>query len=335
MTTMRDVAKKARTSVFTVSSVVNNTYPVSPKLKRRVIKAIKELNYTPNSIARSLKNKKSFLVGLIISDIEDIFFPKVIKGIENIINKTNFNMILCNTMNDPEKEKKYLQIMVQKRVDGLILFPASSSEKNLIRFLERKIPIVLIDREILSINISTVVMNDYDASFNVTNYLIEKGHKHIGIVVFPNLISTGEKRLRGYIDALEKKGIELDQNLIKITGFKVEEAFRATNELLNLKNRPTALFTANDIMFSGAIKAINSKNLKIPDDISIITFYDFNWLKYLSPPITAVKLPTFEMGQQAAELLLEMIDSNEKKYYRKIMLKTKFIERNSVKDLKS
>ena len=332
---MRDVAKKARTSVFTVSSVVNNTYPVSPKLKRRVIKAIKELNYTPNSIARSLKNKKSFLVGLIISDIEDIFFPKVIKGIENIINKTNFNMILCNTMNDPEKEKKYLQIMVQKRVDGLILFPASSSEKNLIRFLERKIPIVLIDREILSINISTVVMNDYDASFNVTNYLIEKGHKHIGIVVFPNLISTGEKRLRGYIDALEKKGIELDQNLIKITGFKVEEAFRATNELLNLKNRPTALFTANDIMFSGAIKAINSKNLKIPDDISIITFYDFNWLKYLSPPITAVKLPTFEMGQQAAELLLEMIDSNEKKYYRKIMLKTKFIERNSVKDLKS
>jgi DNA-binding LacI/PurR family transcriptional regulator len=332
---MRDVAKKARTSVFTVSSVVNNTYPVSPKLKRRVIKAIKELNYTPNSIARSLKNKKSFLVGLIISDIEDIFFPKVIKGIENIINKTNFHMILCNTMNDPEKEKKYLQIMVQKRVDGLILFPASSSEKNLIRFLERKIPIVLIDREILSINISTVVMNDYDASFNVTNYLIEKGHKHIGIVVFPNLISTGEKRLRGYIDALEKKGIELDQNLIKITGFKVEEAFRATNELLNLKNRPTALFTANDIMFSGAIKAINSKNLKIPDDISIITFYDFNWLKYLSPPITAVKLPTFEMGQQAAELLLEMIGSNEKKYYRKIMLKTKFIERNSVKDLKS
>ena len=332
---MNDVAKKAKTSVFTVSSVINNTANVSTKLRKRVLKAIEELNYTPNSVARSLKRKKTLLIGLIISDVEDIFFPKVIKGIEEVFNKTSFNMILCNTMNDPEKEKKYLKILMEKRVDGLILFPTDTSGENLKEFLQGHIPIVSIDREIKSLNISSVVMDDYDASFNVTNYLINKGHRRIGIVLFPTLISTGEQRLKGYIDSYKANDIKIDQDLIKITGFKKEDSYRATMELMNLKYKPTAIFTTNDLMFAGALKAINNVGLKIPDDISIVTFYDFNWLKYLNPPITAVKLPTLEMGQQAAELLLNLVNSNEEKYYRKIVLKTRFIERNSVKDLKS
>lgn len=332
---MNDVAKKAKTSVFTVSSVINNTSNVSTKLRKRVLKAIEELNYTPNSVARSLKRKETLLIGMVISDVEDIFFPRVIKGIEEVFNKTNFNMILCNTMNDPEKEKNYLKILMEKRVDGLILFPTDTSGKNLKEFLRRNVPIVLIDREIKSLNISTVVMDDYDASFNVTNYLINKGHRRIGIVLFPTLISTGEQRLKGYIDSYKANDIKIDQDLIKITGFRKEDSYRATMELMNLKYKPTAIFTANDIMFAGALKTINNVGLKIPDDISIVTFYDFNWLKYLNPPITAVKLPTLEMGQQAAELLLNLVNSNEEKYYRKIVLKTKFIERSSIKDLKS
>mgnify|MGYP003681889422 CR=1 FL=1 len=332
---MKDVARRAETSVFTVSSVINNTSNVSTKLRKRVLKAIKELDYAPNSIARSLKRKKTHLIGLIISDVEDIFFPRVIKGIEEVADKEKFNFILCNTMNDPEKEKKYLKILMEKRVDGLILFPTGTSEKNLKQFLTRQIPIVLIDREIKSSNISTVVMDDYDASLNVTSYLIKKGHERIGIVLFPTLISTGERRLRGYIDSHTKNGIEIDQDLIKITGYTKESSYKAVMELLSLEDKPTAIFTANDIMFLGTLKAIGNNNLRVPDDISIVTFYDFEWLKYLNPPITAVKLPTFEIGKQAGELLIKLINSKEENYPRKIILKTKFVERDSVKSLRN
>jgi len=333
LVTMHDVAKKAGTSIFTVSSVINNTSSVSTKLKNRVLKAIDELGYTPNLVARGLKKRTTLLIGLVISDVEDIFFPGVIKGIEEVFNKTSFNMILCNSKNDILKEKNYLTILMEKRIDGLIIFPTDTSGKNLKVFLAKNTPVVLIDREIKSINISRVVMDDYDASFNVTNFLINNGHIRIGIVIFPTSISTGEQRLKGYIDSCRKNDIKIDYSLIKIAGYNEEDSYKATNELINLENRPTALFTANDIMFSGALKAIKNNNLKIPDDISIVTFYDFNWLKFCDPPITAVHLPTFEMGQQAAELLLDLVNSNEQKYYRKITLKTRLIERKSVKKL--
>jgi LacI family transcriptional regulator len=334
LVTMNDVARRAKTSVFTVSSVINNSSKVSKKLQKRVLEAIEELNYTPNLVARSLKRKKTLLVGLVISDVEDIFFPGVIKGIEAVFNQTSFNLILCNSENDIEKENNYLKILIEKRVDGLILFPTDTSGNNLKSLLSKNIPVVLIDREIESLNISTVLMDDYNSSFNVTNFLINKGHRRIGIVIFPTTISTGEQRLKGYMESHRANNVNIDKDLIKITGFKKEDSYRATEELINLKNRPTALFTANDVMFAGALKAIKNNNLNIPDDISIVTFYDFNWLKYLNPPMTAVKLPTFEMGHEAAELLLNLVNLNEEKYYRKIMLKTSFVERSSVKDLK-
>jgi LacI family transcriptional regulator len=335
LVTINDVARRAETSIFTVSSVINNSSRVSKKLQKRVLEAIEDLNYTPNLVARSLKRKKTLLVGLVISDVEDIFFPGVIKGIEAVFNQTSFNLILCNTENDIEKEKNYLKILIEKRVDGLILFPTDTSGNNLKNFLSKNIPIVLIDREIKSLNISTVVMDDYNSSFNVTNFLINKGHNRIGIVIFPTTISTGEQRLKGYIDSHRVNNVNIDNDLIKITGFKKEDSYRATEELINLEDKPTALFTANDVMFAGALKAIKNNNLKIPDDISIVTFYDFNWLKYLNPPMTAVKLPTFEMGKEAAELLLNLVNLNEEKYFRKVMLKTSFVERSSVRDLKN
>lgn len=333
MVTMKDVAKRAGVSVFTVSSVINNTYTVSNNLKKRVNKAIEELNYIPNQIAKSLKRKKSNLIGIIISDIEDIFFTKIIKGIEEVVYKFGFNILLSNTMNDPEKEKRYIQIMMQKRVEGLIIFTTNKNLKDLEKVLIMKIPIVLIDREIKESNISAVIMNDYDASFNAIDYLIKKGHKDIAIITFPTEIYTSNERLNGYNDSIKKNNIEVKSEYIKIVSFQKENSFKATNELLNLKNVPTALFTTNDVMFAGALKAITDKRLQIPDDISIITFYDFEWLKYLNPPITAIKIPTFEMGQQSAKMLLEIIDSNNKFYFRKITLNTKLIERKSVKKL--
>lgn len=333
--TMRDVAKRAGTSVFTVSSVINESKPVSLKLRKRVLKAIKELDYIPNSIARSLKGKRSFLIGVIISDVEDIFFPKVIGGIEEVVNKENINMILCNTKNSPEKEEKYLKILFQKKVDGLILFTSATNDENLKKFQKWNIPVVLIDREIESSNISAVIMDDYGASFEVTNYLIKKGHKRIGIILFSTSIATGEQRLKGYIDAHKKNNVDLDKRLIKVAGLESNDSFRATNELLSLDDKPTAIFTTNDIMLLGALKSINNNNLKIPHDISLITFFNFEWLKYLNPPITAVKLPTFEMGSQAAELLIKLINSKEENYPKKIVLKTQLIERDSVKNLRN
>ncbi|MHB8278322.1 MAG: LacI family DNA-binding transcriptional regulator [Candidatus Humimicrobiaceae bacterium] len=333
--TMNDVAKRAGTSVFTVSSVINESKPVSLKLRKRVLKAIKELDYIPNSIAKSLKGKRSFLIGVVISDVEDIFFPRVIRGIEEVVNKENINMILCNTKNSPEKEEKYLKILFQKKVDGLILFTSATNDENLKKFQKWNIPVVLIDREIESSNISAVIMDDCGASFEVTNYLIKKGHKRIGIILFSTSIKTGEQRLKGYIDAHKKNNVDLDKRLIKVAGLESNDSFRATNELLSLDDKPTAIFTTNDVMLLGALKSINNNNLKIPHDISLITFFDFGWLKYLNPPITAVKLPTFEMGSLAAELLIKLINSKEENYPKKIVLKTQLIERDSVKSLRN
>jgi DNA-binding LacI/PurR family transcriptional regulator len=333
MVIMKDVAKYANTSIFTVSSVINGKKSVSPQLRKRVLSAIKELDYVPDSIAASLKRKRSYLVGLIISDIEDNFFPQVIKGIEETLDKAGISILLSNTMNDPEKELNYLKIMMQKKVDGLIIFPSITDKEKYNILLKKQIPAVFIDREIESLKISAVLFDDYKAAFNATDYLIKNGHTKIGIIVYGTSISTGKDRFNGYKDALLKNNIPINKQIIKIiNSYKQEDSFNATKELLCLgKEKPTALFTTNDFMFNGALKAINEKDLKIPDDISILTFNDMDYYKYLKTSITAVSLPTFKIGKSASELLLKIIKSSD--YYKKIIIKTELIIRDSVKNI--
>lgn len=333
---MKDVAKRAGTSVYTVSSVINNSNPVSLKLRKRVQKAIRELDYIPDQTARDLKKRRTFSVGVIISDMSDIFYSQVVKSIEKIMNLEKVSVTICNTNNDPDKEKEYIDFMIQKKVDGLIIFTIAQDDKNLRKIIDRKIPLVMIDREIESLNVNTVVMDDFKAVFGATNYLIDKGHKRIGIVSYPITLSTGFKRIEGYKNALKKNNISLDEKLIKIGGFITNDSFKATEELLKDKRvPPTAIVTTNLKMFLGAMKYIRLSNLEIPSDISLITVGDFEWLNLMSPPISAIKFPVAKMGEHAAKLLLEEINLGIEKFPKKIVLSTKLIERNSVKDIRN
>lgn len=332
---MKEVANKAGTSVYTVSSVINNSNPVSLKLRRRVKKAIEELDYVPNAMAKGLKKSRTYSIAVIISDMSDIFYSKVIKSIEKIINLEKLSVTVCNTNNDPGKEKGYLEYLIQNKVDGLIVFTVGQNDESLKKVLDKKIPLVLIDREIETLKVNSVVMDDFNSILEATNYLMDMGHKRIGIVSYPITFSTGRKRIEGYKAALSIHGIDQDVELIKICGTKISDSYKATEELLSIKDVPTAIITTNPKMFIGAFKSIRHNNLKIPEDISLLAVDIFEWVDLVRPSITIIKEPVEKMGEHAAKLLLEEIKSEEEMIPRKIVLSTKLIVGNSVKNISS
>ena len=340
MYTIRDVAKKAGVSVMTVSRVINGKRNVKESTRKKVLKAIEELGYVPNSIARSLTIKKTATIGLVISDITNPFFTTVARGVEDTAISNHFTVILCNTDEDPEKELMYVEVLARHKVDGIIFTSASGKKSPLKSLFIRNIPLVLIDRTIEGINDIDIVRGDsvYGA-YILTKHLIDLGHKRIGIILGNRNISTALDRAEGYKKALKDSNIPIDESLIKInenSKFSKEDGYRLTKELLNMENPPTAIFGGNNLMAIGAILAIREMGLKIPDDISLVSFDDIESLSEVYPFLTVVKQPAYTMGVIATELLIRRIENKDKiKEKREVILKPELIIRNSTSSPKN
>lgn len=341
MANIQDVAKRANVSITTVSHIINQTRYVSDELTDRVKKAMEELDYQPNSLARGLRSGKTKTIGLVIPDISNQFFAEISRKIEDKGFEHGYSVILCNTDDDPQKEKSYIDVLLAKKVEGIIFISTVVESNNLEKTMEFGLPIVVVDRDINEINSDIVLVDNSIGGFKATQYLIELGHRRIACIGGPSPITPSAQRAAGYKQALQEAGIPVDPALIVYGDFRYESGNKAMRELLALPQPPTAVFASNDMMALGAIQAVNDQGMKIPDDMSVIGFDNIPFSQTVYPTLTTMAQPIHEMADLVVELLIERIKlqrqrsrvEEDKPSYKRIVLETKLIKRNSCREI--
>ena len=332
-TTIYDVAKKAGVSPSTVSRVMNVPEIVEEKTRKRVMEVIKELSYIPNMLAASMPRNRTNYIGLIIPDVTNTFFSNLIRGVQDICEKHGYSVLVVNSDDSQEKEKRYLKLLYSRRVDGVIMTAAGYreakySEEEL--SLMRKMRIVLIDREINGLDAPIIKVKNFEGAFNAMKYLISLGHKRIMYLAGIKGTKTNKERERGYLSALEDAGMKWKHELVG--NFRMDTAYRKIkNYWHRAKDLPTAIFAANDFMAIGVLKAFSELRIKVPEEVSIIGFDNIPFSDCTFPPLTTVSQPTYLMGKKAVETLIKSID--KRKIKKSVELETKLIERESVKSI--
>jgi LacI family transcriptional regulator, galactose operon repressor len=307
-----DVAREARVSVFTVSAVVNHKSHVGKKLRDRVEAAIRKLNYRPNLLARGLAKQKTHTIGMIVPDIANPFFPLVVRGAEDAVQKRGYNLLLCNSDDSQQKEENALELLLSKRVDGILMTKAICDFNPPLRQLvqEMNVPIVLLMRTFPQISKDAVISNDYQGAYEAVCHLVRAGRKQIGLIGGPRKVSNGRARWEGFRDALKANGLSYDPDLVIDGDYRMESGYRAGN--LVLSHRPDGVYVANFLMTVGLLKAAEEMGLRCPEDFGLVSFDDYPWLSIFHPKLTTVELPKYQLGQQAADLLLDRIAEKER-----------------------
>ncbi len=335
--TLQDIAERAGVSISTVSRVLNDkgkAFRIARDTRERIERTARELNYRPNQLARGLRLKQTNTIGLVAPDIANPFFAFLIKRIQNLAHDRGYSLIVCNTEEDLEQEIQHVNLLWRKRVDGLVAMPVGQESAHFLDWMQKGIPIVLLDRCFDDLSVDSVVVDNHTGAFEAVDYFIKAGHTRIAIVQgLPDTYTTNE-RLRGYLEAHERHGVPVDRDLIVGGDFRRHNGFVETKLLLNLptSRRPTAIFATSDLITLGALQAIYDERLDIPDDISLIAFDDFELAPFLRCPLTAVQQPKETMGEIAVKLLLDQIQHPGRNGQR-IQLKTNLVERGSVRRL--
>jgi DNA-binding LacI/PurR family transcriptional regulator len=307
--TRNDVARKANVSSATVSYVINDgPRPVSPATRDRVLVAIRELGYQPSAIARHLRLRRSFTIGLIFPDTSNPYFDEVMRGIEHAALENNYKVVLVHSGYDFQKELQHVDLLHIERVDGVIWIPATDHFEALERLNRYEIPTVIFDRGYSPNNAPTVSVDNFNGGYIATEHLIQLGHRRIGCIARPVELSHSQGRLEGYKAALKDYGIPFDPVLVAKGGFRLENGKQAFLDLLRLTIPPTALFAYNDIMAIGALRGAYETGLHVPDDFSIVGFDDIAQAAFTCPALTSVFQDKFEMGRRGAQLLLSLIN---------------------------
>jgi len=306
-----DIAEKANVSPGTVSKILKGTYTGSQETKERVLKIAKELGYTPNMIASSLKSRRSKTIALIVPEISVPFFPELSRGVEDVARENDYNVILCSSNNDPLQEAKYLESLERRWVDGIIFSRVTGDtfKEKIPRLLANKVKMVFVDRVPAEnrLSIARVEIDNKKAAYSATEFLIKLGHRDIACITGPLNTRIAQQRLEGYKRALIENNIPIRDELTVEGTFKLDSGFNGVNTLLERNIHFTAIFACNDLMAVGAIKALRRKNLDVPDDVSVMGFDGIPLCEYIEPALTTVVQPIYEMGKTAAELLLESI----------------------------
>jgi len=334
--TIKDVAKRAGLSQATVSRVLNQSGYASQETQQRVQEAVADLGYQPNWLARSLKGKSSGLIGLIVPEVASMYDNSIIESVSNILHAHNYGMMLCITNEDAATDLAYLKILQEKRVDGMIyVYPAQGNNSPYIRQLAGQgFPIIEINRQREEDLLDAVLADNVQGAYQITKYLIELGHRRIGLVLGETELTTGQNRLTGYRLALSDAGIAVEQNLICIGSFSRDHGEAGAANLLQLTQRPTAILAGSNRILMGILCVLNQEGITIPADMSVAAFNDTEWLSVWNPPITTVDIAVEEMAQLAVDLLLRQIASPDKPHKpRTYLLSTQLIKRQSCRKL--
>ncbi|HEY8348087.1 MAG TPA: LacI family DNA-binding transcriptional regulator [Symbiobacteriaceae bacterium] len=303
--TIKDVAREAGVGLATVSRVLNNSGPVSPETRERVLAAARALGYVPNLHARSLVSRATGTVGLIIPDITNPFFPAVTRGVEDAASQAGYTVFLCNTDNDPAKEETDVRKLRERCVDGIIFVGSQARRKRLERLLQDGIPVVVTDREVPDLDADSVLVDNNWGARAAVRHLIDLGHTRIAHAAGHRQTPTGQDRYAGYCAALEEAGLPVDESLVFWGEFTIESGIQAGQVLLGRSPRPTAVFAGNDLIALGVIRAAREAGLRVPEDLSVVGFDDIPLAALVSPPLTTVRQPAYEMGRLAMTMLLE------------------------------
>ncbi len=326
--TIKDIAREAGVSITTVSRVLNNKPDVSEETKDRITTLIDQLGYNPNSIARGLVLQKTYTIGLIIPDITNPFFPEVARGIEDAARQLGYSVIFYNTDNHINEEKKAIEVLKGKQVDGLIVSLSIDNKEELIKLNQEDFPVVQIDRK-AGFNQSTAVTIDNRLSaYKATAYLVRLGHKKIGHLTGDLHTLTAQERLEGYKDALKEHGLEIKKEWILYGNYTKDPVRDEIKALLKKQDRPTAIFAANDLMATAVYKAVHECGLNIPEDISIVGHDNIELSSLVTPALTTMTQPKYKMGKLAAIFLIKDIEGKTYKH-KDIVLDTELVERDS------
>ena len=333
MTTIRQVADKAGVSVTTVSHVINNTRFVSDVLRERVQRAMTELNYRPNALARSLRLGQTHTLGLILPDSANPFFAEIGHAIEAAAFERGYSVILCNTENDPAKELLYANVLENRQVDGMIFVAAGGNHEALSSIVRNGLPLVLVDRDLGGLGVDAVTTNNYQGGLLATRHLIELGHTIIGCITGPSDLTPSAERVTGYSDALKEADLKAKGTLFVRGDFHVPSGLTAATHLLQQDPRPTALFVCNDLMAIGALHAAAQLGLRVPDDVAIVGFDDIELASYTIPPLTTVCQPKQEIGHTAIQLILDRMASPARSPRHEILRPQLMIRASSTRSL--
>jgi LacI family transcriptional regulator len=322
MPTIRDVAKLAGVSPITVSRVINNSGYIGKGTKKRVEAAIRQLGYVPNTLARSLRSRRTSTLALVLTDITNPFWTTVARGAEDAASKAGFSMMLGNTDESEEKQGRYLTALLEKQIDGILFVPVGNTS-SVIRMVKRQdVPMVVLDRRISGAKADVVRCDSEGGAYHLTRLLLSLGHRKIAVLSGPQTISTAEDRVRGYQKALAEQGVPVRPELILYGSFTVESGAEMARRMLTLSPKPTAVFAVNNFIAIGALKMLQESHVRVPESIALVGFDDLPVSPMFDPFLTVVRQPAYEMGLRAAELLLARLAGTAPRAYQELILPT-------------
>jgi LacI family transcriptional regulator len=326
---MLHVAEAARVSIATVSALINGTATVSPELTARIEKAIRDICYKRNAIARSLKLGKTRTIGVTVPHITNPFFTDVVSVIQQAFDRAGYAVMLFCTDEHLHNQDDQIRLLLDRMVDGLIV--ARVGDGAILKEIvdAGNVPVVMLDRVLDGVDTDAVVLDNQRAVFDAITYLIHLGHRRIGYISGSFDISPMHERMAGYREAMQASGLPAEEELIRFANFHETDGYNATMQLLSLHERPSAIFSANNPMVIGTMKAIRDIGLSCPEDISVACFDDFPWSDVFRPQLTTVAQPVKAIGEQAAHLLLDRLSGNREAPPRRLVLQGRLMIRNS------
>lgn len=307
MTTIRDVAARAGVSTTTVSHVINRTRKVDPATAARVEAAIDALGYRPNALARSMRRGRTHTVGIIIPDIANPFFGDLARSLEDHMFEAGYSAIICNSDGDGHKEVRYLDVLLSKKVDGLLLIAATQPSERLRQLVDSGPPTIVVDRELGELPLPQVLVDNRRGGELAGRHLLELGHRRIGVIAGPGGLGTTARRLEGFRDATDAAGVEIDEGLIARGDFRAASGRAAMDRWLQRGTLPSAVFAENDVMAIGALSAAHSAGLDVPRDLSVVGFDGIAFGADVTPPLTTVAQPTEDVAATAVSMLFERL----------------------------
>ena len=333
--TMKDLSRETGLGLATISKYFNGG-TVRDKNRVLIEAAVKKLHYVPNEVARSLKTQQTRVIGVIIPELSNAFITSIISSMEDILRKHDYAVIVCDCRSDPKREKEAVDFLLHRRVDGLINMATDATGAHLKAALNANIPVLLIDRLVESLRgkTSAVVIDNVHAAGQAVRKLTELGHRKIGLVLgSPNLYTT-DQRLTGYLNALKEAGITPSDDYIRYGDYTMDGGYQAVQDLLRLKQRPTALFITNFEMTLGAMLALQHNNIRVPEDLSVIGFDKLELFGEIFPDLTLIRQPQLSIGREAANLMLDLLGNHDAISHRIVTLSTELTEGKSVRSLK-
>lgn len=306
--TLKDVAERAGVSYATVSRALSGKPNIRPETLERVRRAVAELGYKPNRTARSLQARRSQAIGVIVSDIRYDFFPPVVRAIEDRASAADFAVLLCNADENVDKERRYVDLMIEENVAGVVIAPTGRDASSLHALDDAGIPVVLIDRILDGVDVDSVVVDNRAAAYEATRHLAGNGYRRIGGIFGSTHATTARDRFRGFQDALEEGDADPDPRHVRHGTPSIAAGTRAAHELLDLDTPPDAIFASNHLLGAGVLKALGERNEPVPHQVGLVVFDDPSWASFVTPTVTTVAQPTYGIGQHAIDRLLARVD---------------------------